>query len=207
MSNYTQNTFFTIKDSLPATDPNKTIFGAAYDTELGNIATAITSKYDSATQALLVGSLTTGGLLGVGTINLSGGYYVNNVNITQTGTFTGTLTGCTTAPTSVFNYTIINGSIVVVDMAASLSATSNSVACTITGLPAALRPVRTQRLTVHNVVDNSVNGLGFLDVTNSTIMTLSTTTIATGRVIETTVFTNANTKGLAGAVSFAYNLV
>src|SRR5882724_3526529 len=47
MSNYAQTTFFTPKDALPPSDPAKTIFGAAYDIEFGNIATAITSKYDS----------------------------------------------------------------------------------------------------------------------------------------------------------------
>lgn len=47
MSNYTQTTFFTPKDSLPITDPNKTIFGAAYDVEYANVATAIASKLDS----------------------------------------------------------------------------------------------------------------------------------------------------------------
>lgn len=49
MSNYVQTTFFTPKDSLPPSDPGKTIFGAAYDVEFGNIATAISSKYDSTT--------------------------------------------------------------------------------------------------------------------------------------------------------------
>lgn len=49
MSNYSQTTIFTPKDSLPPSDPNKTIFGAAYDIEFGNIATAIASKYDTAT--------------------------------------------------------------------------------------------------------------------------------------------------------------
>lgn len=47
MSNYSQTTFFTPKDSLPPTNPAKTIFGAAYDVEFGNIATAITSKADA----------------------------------------------------------------------------------------------------------------------------------------------------------------
>jgi hypothetical protein len=48
MSNYTQTTFFTPKDSLPAGNPAKTIFGAAYDVEFGNIAIAIASKLDGA---------------------------------------------------------------------------------------------------------------------------------------------------------------
>ncbi len=47
MSNYAQTTFFTPKDALPPSDPGKTIFGAAYDVEFGNIATAISSKFDS----------------------------------------------------------------------------------------------------------------------------------------------------------------
>jgi hypothetical protein len=47
MSNYSQTTFFTPKDSLPAGNPSKTIFGAAYDVEFGNISTAIATKYDS----------------------------------------------------------------------------------------------------------------------------------------------------------------
>lgn len=47
MSNYTQTTFFTPKDSLPITDPNKTIFGAAYDVEFANIAAAVATKLDS----------------------------------------------------------------------------------------------------------------------------------------------------------------
>lgn len=47
MSNYQQTTFFTPKDTLPTTSPLKTIFGAAYDVEFGNIATAIASKIDN----------------------------------------------------------------------------------------------------------------------------------------------------------------
>jgi hypothetical protein len=49
MSNYYQTTFFAPKDALAPTDPNKTIFGAAYDVEFGNLSTAIATKYDSTT--------------------------------------------------------------------------------------------------------------------------------------------------------------
>lgn len=49
MSNYTQTTFFTPKDSLPITDPNKTFFGAQMDVELASISAAITSKYEAST--------------------------------------------------------------------------------------------------------------------------------------------------------------
>lgn len=58
MSNYTQTTFFTPKDALPITDPNKTIFGAAYDVEFAAISVSIATKYDSsniATNPILFG--------------------------------------------------------------------------------------------------------------------------------------------------------
>lgn len=51
MSNYSQTTLFGPKDSLPTNNPGKTIFGAAYDVEFGNIATAIATKPDNLTTA------------------------------------------------------------------------------------------------------------------------------------------------------------
>jgi hypothetical protein len=58
MSNYSQTTFFTPKDSLPLGNPSKVIYGAAYDVEFGNISTAIASKIDSASTGESVGNLT-----------------------------------------------------------------------------------------------------------------------------------------------------
>ena len=52
MSNYTQTTFFAPKDSLPQGNPAKTIFGAAYDVEFGNISIAIASKFDVTTNTI-----------------------------------------------------------------------------------------------------------------------------------------------------------
>lgn len=60
MSNYTQTTFFAPKDALPPSDPNKTIFGAAYDVEFGNIQTAINSKADTASAASFLSVNVTG---------------------------------------------------------------------------------------------------------------------------------------------------
>lgn len=88
MSNYVQTTFFTPKDTLPTTNPAKTIFGAAYDTEFGNIATAILSKYDNTTAAPSLLSLTvgtpTGGNLGAGSINAQS-ISVNNIAVALAG--------------------------------------------------------------------------------------------------------------------------
>jgi hypothetical protein len=60
VSNYTQTTSFTPKDSLPTNDPNKTIFGALFDTEFGNIASAIASKPDNTTTASFLNVSVTG---------------------------------------------------------------------------------------------------------------------------------------------------
>lgn len=68
MSNYSQTTFFTPKDSLPPTNPAKTIFGAAYDVEFGNIATAITSKADAVSTI----SSITGTANQIGVVNVAG---------------------------------------------------------------------------------------------------------------------------------------
>lgn len=47
MSDYTKTTNFTAKDALSTGDPLKLVKGSYFDTEFDNIATAITSKYDS----------------------------------------------------------------------------------------------------------------------------------------------------------------
>lgn len=48
MSNYTKNTNFSAKDSLPTGDPNKIILGSLFDAEFDEIAVAIASKEDAA---------------------------------------------------------------------------------------------------------------------------------------------------------------
>lgn len=51
MSNYTQTTFFAPKDALLSGNPLKVIYGAAYDVEFGNLATAIATKQDQSAAA------------------------------------------------------------------------------------------------------------------------------------------------------------
>ena len=69
---------------------------------------------------------------------------INETGITGTktgftsGSFTATLTGCTTSPTTTIYYTIRDS--VVVMHIASINATSNSINCTLTGLPSILQP-------------------------------------------------------------------
>jgi hypothetical protein len=90
MTNYTQTTFFTPKDSLPITDPNKTIFGAAYDVEFANIAAAIATKLDSTfTTPSLVNLNVTGTGIPVNGIYLPAGNTLGfAANSTQVATVT-----------------------------------------------------------------------------------------------------------------------
>lgn len=112
----------------------------------------------------------------------------------ENGSFTGTLTGCTTSPTASISYTI-QGRTVTLNLAA-LTATSNSTAATITGLPAVLWPL-TDRTVLAFVSDNGVKKV-------------SPVTISTTGVIALTnngdVFTDAGTKGVQSPCTVTYEI-
>lgn len=86
------------------------------------------------------------------------------------GTYTGTLTGCTTSPTGTLRYQPKDN--VVTLYIPTLSATSNTTAMTITGMPAAIRPARQQRCHVR-VQDNGVTNEGSCIVETSGVLSLS----------------------------------
>lgn len=91
MSNYTQTTFFTPKDSLPAGNAAKTIFGAQFDTEFGNISTAISSKPDASTTASFLNVTVTGTTApNTGIYQPSGGVLGLMANAVQAMTLSGT---------------------------------------------------------------------------------------------------------------------
>lgn len=73
MSNYTKSTNFAVKDTLPTGNAGKIIKGTEIDTELNNIASAITSKGDTNNGAF------------TGTTTM--------VNLTVSGTFNATVDG------------------------------------------------------------------------------------------------------------------
>jgi hypothetical protein len=75
MANYTKSTNFAVKDGLPTGNANKIIKGTEIDTELNNIASAISSKLD-ANNSALIGTTTA-------------------VNLTVSGTLTATVNGGT----------------------------------------------------------------------------------------------------------------
>jgi hypothetical protein len=118
---------------------------------------------------------------------------LKNAATYETGSFTGTLTGCTTAPTATVNWSR-SGNMICMEVPA-LNAVSNSVGCTITGVPATLTPARTQSSAV-KVQDNSVSQMG--------IAIISGVVITLGKGDGTT-FAAANNKGSLGG-NLVYNL-
>lgn len=100
--------------------------------------------------------------------------------------FTGTLTGCTTSPTGTIQYSAQNHQ-VTLDIPV-IEGTSNTTACTITGLPAALRPTNTK--TVFALIkDNGAVTTGLVQIDSAGTMTLQ-------NGIGGGAFTNVNAKGI-----------
>ena len=110
--------------------------------------------------------------------------------------YTGTLTGCTTSPTG----TVVifrDGNQVSLTIPTSLTATSNSTACTITGMPNAYKPAAAQSAFAI-ITDNSVNESGSLTVETSGVLTLHKGSLGN--------FTAANTKGVLAGATITYQL-
>lgn len=125
----------------------------------------------------------------------------------ETGSFTGTLTGCTTSPTATFNWTR-NGNIVTIDCNSVLTATSNTVNCTVTGAPAAINPARTQTIPFAQATNNSIaQQLAACQVGTSGTLTFLNGVIS-GTVIQfvAATWTAAGTKGIASGFSITYSL-
>jgi hypothetical protein len=104
---------------------------------------------------------------------------------TTSGSFTGTLTGCTTSPTASVNYAI-TGKTVTINIP-QLLATSNTTACTVTGMPAAIAP-GTQQYFVMCLRNNGADLFGSVTVETTGVITLHNGVIGTA-------FTNVGQKG------------
>jgi hypothetical protein len=82
MSNYTKTVNFAAKDSLSTGDANKVVKGTEIDTEFNNIATAVATKYDSATTNLSATNISYTGTLtgGTGVISIGSGQLGKDAN-------------------------------------------------------------------------------------------------------------------------------
>lgn len=122
------------------------------------------------------------------------------------GTFTGTLTGCTTSPTVTIYYVRI-GKHVTLTIPTSITATSNATTATITGLPAALQPARSQFMAYDGVWNNSSTYMGSIGISLSAgLDRLDLFYHSAAGTASTNSFTSSGTKGLdPGTISYILN--
>lgn len=105
------------------------------------------------------------------------------------GSFTGTLTGCTTSPTGTIRFSVSDDAVTLVIPA--ISATSNTTAATITGMPSNIWPDAAQPC-LGVTQDNGTSTIGKVQVETTGVLTLYTVLSAT--------FTNSGTKGVGACV-------
>lgn len=112
-----------------------------------------------------------------------------------TTTFTGSLTGCTTTPTGTVRGSRTGYTCTL--LFPDIQGTSNTTAATITGMPAELRPARTQ-IALIRIVEASAAAVGLAQVATSGTVTLFSNPGGGG-------FTASGTKGVSGC-SITYSL-
>lgn len=122
------------------------------------------------------------------------------------GTFTGTLTGCTTSPTVTIYYVRV-GKHVTLTIPSTITATSNTTAATITGLPAALRPARSQFMAYDGVWNNSSTYMGSIGINiTAGFDRLELWYHSAAGTASTNSFTSSGLKGLdPGTISYILN--
>ena len=112
----------------------------------------------------------------------------NTLDEYEEGSFTATLTGCTTAPTCTVYYTRV-GNVCTLDfLGVGLAATSNTTACTVTGVPSAAQvgsPKHIGSPAIYNAGSQSYGDAY-----------LSGGTISLGWDVQGSAFTASGTKGL-----------
>ena len=96
MSNYVKSTNFATKDTLPAGDTNKIVKGTEIDTEFNNIATAVSTKADTASPTFT--GTTTLATANITTANITGGSItgITDLAVADGGTGASTASGART---------------------------------------------------------------------------------------------------------------
>ena len=143
-------------------------------------------------------TFTLDGSLHSGSYTSGGNYWLPTVKTgDESGSFTATLTGCTTSPTA--SVTWSRAGRVVSMVIPSLTATSNTTACTLTGLPDELMPLVVKRV-VCRAVDNGTAAFSMANMDPAT-----PGTIALGYGVANGVFTGSGTKG-SSVTEITYSL-
>jgi hypothetical protein len=117
------------------------------------------------------------------------------------GTFTATLTGISGSSTGTASYTRAGKKVTLYIPA--LTGTSNTTACTITGMPAAIRPATAFSVSVPKIMENTADHIGWVDVNTAGTITLGFFSAIT---TATQTFTSSGTKGLPLASAIAYTI-
>ena len=126
--------------------------------------------------------------LGDGTFTVTNNGAATDLTFVDDATFTASITGLTTTPTALWRYRVANN--VVCLSTQSLNGTSNSTACTITGLPALIRPATSQTVLV-TVQESGTTQLGRGVIDSAGVITLSST-------VAGAAFTASGGKGFIG---------
>lgn len=123
-----------------------------------------------------------------------------------------TLTGCTTSPSAEFHWRIYGDDLVHLALAATassgtLSATSNTTAMTLTGLPSEIIPVTDVVVPCH-ALDNGagVFAMAFVGVGSSTVRLDRGVVSGTALTNSSTGWTNSGTKGIGTYWQMIYRL-
>ncbi len=125
------------------------------------------------------------------------------------GSFTGTLVGCTTSPTVNVFYQRV-GKLVHLWVTGAVTGTSNSVAFSMTGLPAALRPTSgVQTLVPAAGFRDNTNGpyIGAVFLTNTDTLIFAMSTVSGSKVTaDASGWTGSGTKGLDNSWTCTYSI-
>lgn len=115
-----------------------------------------------------------------------------------TGTYTGTITGCTTSPTGTVRWVKYGEAVTL--FIPIITGTSNTTACTLTGMPVTIRPARNQGYQQAMLQDNSGLIRGHAQVLTSGVIEFRDETFSS------TGFVNSGTKG-SDEINLTYTLL
>ncbi len=162
-------------------------------------------KVDASANTVTVGATVLCGNTGVSVLRIqSDGTNWKVLELYEEGTFTATLTGCTTSPTSAVKWTRTGDKVAM--YIPGVQGTSNSTACTLTGLPTTLQPATNHYLMASEILDASTPYTGLLKFGATGTITLFIKTAANASYGST--FTNSATaKGLSNQADIEYLLV
>jgi hypothetical protein len=120
------------------------------------------------------------------------------------GTYTATLTGVSGTVTGTARYVRFGKAVTL--YIPQMDGTSNATTLTITGMPAGIRPARTQYAYIDGVRDNtSSDYMGFVEIQTGGTMDIWRRTSVSGG--STNAYTNSGTKGLWVGQTFTYSLL